>query len=173
MKAGWPGYEYQAPRYLDSAIVHGIPLIYLTSGNATESAIFNDTASSHGLIITDKEQLLASPDMASERQQLEDLPWDLKGVIDYLVLLKSSFFAGVYESSFAWSIVNRRRSMLNGGKWKSVVRDAEREEWDGDGEGGGEEREEHWICYRDELSEVMGWKDMKSERWQFPWGLYP
>jgi hypothetical protein len=36
--------------------------------------------------------------------QLEALSWDQQGMVDFLVMLRASRFAGVGHSSFAWNV---------------------------------------------------------------------
>lgn len=42
-------------------------------------------------------------------EQLSNLTWDQQALVDYLVLLRSSYFMGMAESSFAWAIAVKRR----------------------------------------------------------------
>jgi len=56
------------------------------------------------LLATSKLQLLHGDDL----ELLQSLSWDQQGLVDFLVMLKSSSFAGIEQSSFAWNIALKR-----------------------------------------------------------------
>lgn len=90
--------------------------MYVASGNVDEIARFADDAKAYNLSVTTKHQLLGGED----KVKLEAFTFDQQALVDYLVLLKSSDFAGVGHSSFAWNIalwrhqLAKQRDHLNG-----------------------------------------------------------
>jgi hypothetical protein len=166
---GWPGYDFQKRNYLNSTVAHKLSLIYLSSGNPVDAIRFTTEAASLGINVTTKDILLTSSEkFAPAVEELEALSWDQRGIIDYLVLLGSSYFVGMFESSFTWNVANRRHVVVGNGAWRGV---------DGTNQGGGKrikgQTEGHEECFWDKLSAVYGPVDMIGLRWQFPWGLYP
>lgn len=81
---------------------------------------------------------------------------------------------GMYESSFAWNMVNKRHVVLGNGTWVAVN--------EGNRGGGGKIeslREGLEECFWDERSAVFGPLGMESSppgkggRWHYPLGLWP
>ncbi|KAG4416041.1 hypothetical protein IFR04_010804 [Cadophora malorum] len=120
---GWPPslyeyskYETQSTNYLKQAAASGTTVMYVASGNVQEIARFAEDARAYNLSVTTKHQLLEGAD----KEKLEAFTFDQQALVDYLVLLKSSDFAGVGHSSFAWNIalwrhqLARQRDHLNG-----------------------------------------------------------
>lgn len=158
-------YDVQAPAYLKAATDRHYSVIYVASGDPAETARFASNASLHGVSIATKENLLAEPGFEVERAIYDTLNFDLRGAVDYLVLLRSGYFMGMRESTFAWCVANRRRVVLGNGLWLPITaRNL------GVPEGGGY----HAECFKDELS-AMIYPNQKLEdyRFVFQWGLYP
>lgn len=89
-----------------------LPAIYVASGNLTSIDLFaTQLAEVSPAAVVTKHTLLAGDDLAA----LESLTWDQQGLVDYLVLLKSSQFLGMCHSSFTWGIVAGRRAILRNG----------------------------------------------------------
>ncbi|KAG4431120.1 hypothetical protein IFR05_013407 [Cadophora sp. M221] len=120
---GWPPslynyskYETQSTSYLAQAASSGTTVMYVASGNVDEIARFADDAKAYNLSVTTKHQLLEGDD----KTKLEAFTFDQQALVDYLILLKSSDFAGVGHSSFAWNIalwrhqLAKQRDHLNG-----------------------------------------------------------
>jgi hypothetical protein len=111
--AGWPPsdweysrYETQSKYYLQQATRSGVSVIYVASGDANETVKFaTDAATAAGSYsVETKFNLLKGSDKAL----MEGLAWDQQALIDFLVLLKGSDFAGVAHSSFAWNVALKR-----------------------------------------------------------------
>ena len=94
-------YQKQAPRSKPA-------VIYVASGDLNEADRFAedvaDAPAPNNYTVVTKSDLLGSADLA----ELEALTFDQQALVDYLVLLKASDFAGVAHSSFAWSIALKR-----------------------------------------------------------------
>jgi hypothetical protein len=110
-RQGWPWdqviasrYDTQATYYLSAVISSNLSLIYLASGDPAEIAHFSQDAKEANLTVVTKDSLITG----EERGKLKELSFDQQALIDYLVLLKSSQFAGVGHSSFAWNIALKR-----------------------------------------------------------------
>lgn len=108
---GWPApdwvysrYTTQSAAYLNQSIAANLSVIYVTSGNLTEVTRLASDASRYNIRVTTKHELLPPADL----QQLNELAWDQQGLVDFLVMLKASDFAGIAHSSFAWSIALKR-----------------------------------------------------------------
>jgi hypothetical protein len=151
---GWPGYDMQAGNYLNSVIETNLSLVYLTTGN--------DTAAEKGITVTNKDELLAGEEFETERQLMQSMSWDHLGMIDYNVLLRSSMFGGMYESSFSWNTALRRHVIVSKGSWEEIAPGKQ-----------GLDSEDGPECFKDALSTIFGPVDMIGIRWQFPMGLYP
>ncbi|CZT53482.1 uncharacterized protein RSE6_15071 [Rhynchosporium secalis] len=120
---GWPPtlYEYskyatQSTSYLKQAAGTGMKVMYVASGNVEEIEKFAYDAKAYNMSVTTKHQLLEGED----KKKMEKFTFDQQALVDYLVLLKSSDFAGVGHSSFAWNIAlwrhqfAKQRDHLNG-----------------------------------------------------------
>ena len=110
-KEGWPGgdwkysrYDTQSALYLEQASKSNTSVIYVSSGDLNEIHTFSKDAESIRMPVTSKSDLLSGKDKA----ELEAMAWDQQGLVDFLVMLKSSDFAGVGHSSFAWNIALKR-----------------------------------------------------------------
>lgn len=101
-------YRNQVKVYLEQAPRSNPAAIYIGSGDPAEIARFAADAAEvpapHNYPVVSKDDLLAGADLDA----LRALTFDQQALIDYLVLLKGSDFAGVAHSSFAWSIALKR-----------------------------------------------------------------
>lgn len=97
-------YEVQSQRYLKKLSETNLTLIYVASGNRTEIARFSRDAVAYDLAT--KFMLLDSKD----REYLNTLAWDQQGLVDFLVMTKSSSFVGIGHSSFTWNIALKRHT---------------------------------------------------------------
>ncbi|KAE8448694.1 hypothetical protein EG329_008909 [Mollisiaceae sp. DMI_Dod_QoI] len=120
---GWPvdqfeysKYSVQSHYYLEQAEVSGLPVIYLASGDVSQLARFTEDAHKYNISVSTKHDLVSGED----KRLLDNLTFDQQALVDYLVLTKSSEFAGVGHSSFAWNIAlwrhqfAKQRDHLNG-----------------------------------------------------------
>lgn len=101
-------YRNQVKVYLEQAPRSSPAAIYVASGDPDEIARFADDAAKvpapHNYPVVSKVELLEGEDL----EALLALTFDQQALVDYLVLLKASDFAGVAHSSFAWSIALKR-----------------------------------------------------------------
>ena len=102
--AHWPGYEAQSLVYLMQAEQNALSVIYVSSGSESDAERFVQDAAIKNMHVTDKESLLKGKSL----ERLQNMTWDQQGIIDYEVLLKSSSFGGISQSSFSWNIGLRR-----------------------------------------------------------------
>lgn len=116
---GWSNYTAQAGAYINQTLGDGLDLIYVASGDLAQISRFTAEASRHNIKVETKHSLLSPTSLT----QLNQLSFDQQGLVDFLVMLKASDFAGVAHSSFAWSIAlkrhlgsRRRDNMHLGGK---------------------------------------------------------
>lgn len=119
---GWTHatYEAQAASYLaqatdeernsgSSSSAGGV--IYVASGDANGTRRFAADAAVRNWTAVDKFDVLGPE--GEEARALRALRWDQQAVVDYLVLLKASDFAGVAHSSFSWSVALKRHLAAN------------------------------------------------------------
>ncbi|KAI9740131.1 MAG: hypothetical protein M1818_004882 [Claussenomyces sp. TS43310] len=114
---GWPPqdwkysrYDTQSQLYLEQASRSNASVIYVASGNVTEVARFADDARATGdFLVTTKFDLLKKQHL----KMLNKLAWDQQGMVDFLVMLRATDFAGIAHSSFAWNIALRRHIRSN------------------------------------------------------------
>ncbi|CAK7231217.1 inducible alternative oxidase 2 [Sporothrix bragantina] len=130
--AGWPGYEAQAPFFIAEAQRRNLSTIYLATGSQVHRDRFRADAAAAGLQVLTKEDLVNE----EERATLQTLIWDQQALVDFDVLVHSSFFYGFVRSSFSWAIALRRGTLPEAGP--SQVTDELGDE------------------YRDNLSAVVG-----------------
>lgn len=99
-------YETQSQLYLQQAPRSNPVVIYVASGDLDEVARFAVDASNttQKFTVTTKGDLLGGNDL----EELKALEWDQQGMVDFLVSLKASDFAGVGHSSFAWNVALKR-----------------------------------------------------------------
>jgi len=104
-RAGYIGYDGQAPFYLRQAVIHNLSVIYVASGSYIDTDRFKETAwEDHGFNASTKHDLLEGDDLLD----LERLSFDQQGLVDYEVLLRSRSFGGMCLSTFAWNIASKR-----------------------------------------------------------------
>ncbi|ERS99007.1 uncharacterized protein SPSK_04162 [Sporothrix schenckii 1099-18] len=111
-KMHWPGYDAQAPVYLHEAVQRNLTTIYLAAGTPASVAKFKADAAPHNLTVYTKEDVLADDDDVAAYQTLT---WDGHAVIDFQVLLYSSYFTGFGQSTFSMTLALRRSSMPDAG----------------------------------------------------------
>jgi hypothetical protein len=115
--AGWTPYADQAARYLAQTAAHNLPVIYVASGDPESTARFRRDARTFGDIsVATKYDLLGG----EELEAMERLTWDQQALIDYEVLLRSSSFGGIYQSSFAWNVALRRHVAGESYRWDAM-----------------------------------------------------
>jgi hypothetical protein len=101
---GCTGYDIQAGLYIKQPLSPNLSTIYVASGNTGDIIGLRKQASMHAINVASKFDLLSGTDL----EDLRALTWDQQALIDYEVLLRSSTFGGVPQSSFAWNIALRR-----------------------------------------------------------------
>ncbi|KAK0108626.1 hypothetical protein ONS95_003419 [Cadophora gregata] len=133
--AGWTAYGVQEHNYIAHARKANLALIYLTSTTEQDVEAFRNTAANALMSVETKESLLASvssPESPSvytplkgfeeEWKLLQGLSWDQQLLVDFEVLLRSSLFGGMWESSFSWNVAMRRHVVASGAKgWTSIA----------------------------------------------------
>lgn len=101
---GWSNYTTQSAAYINQTTGNGLNVVYVASGDLAEIHRFANEARQIGITVETKHSLLSPAGLT----QLNQLSFDQQGLVDFLVMLKASDFAGVAHSSFAWSIALRR-----------------------------------------------------------------
>ena len=142
--AGWPGYEAQAPFYLAEAKRLNLTTIYLATGSAEHRERFRVDAAREGLSVIVKEDLLDREELA----ELQNLTWDQQALVDFDVLMHSTWFYGFVRSSFSWSLAMRRGTLPEAGTSNATEMSEDE--------------------YRDNLSAIVGRYDNIN-----PEGLWP
>ncbi|RDW69780.1 hypothetical protein BP6252_08800 [Coleophoma cylindrospora] len=117
---GWPAqdwefskYETQSRLYIEQAARSTAPVIYVASGDREQVARFAQDVKVINKTVTTKFDLLKAEDM----RYLSALAWDQQALVDFLVMLKASDFAGVGHSSFAWNIALKRHILAGTRKY--------------------------------------------------------
>lgn len=114
---GWAGYDQQASACLAAASAGNFSLIYAASGDPERLVqLTKDAMEQYGIVVTTKSELLHGEDL----EELKAMSWDQQALVDYEMMLKSAFFAGLQPSSFSYSIAVKRHSVLmsqNVGQW--------------------------------------------------------
>lgn len=112
LSSPWPKYEKLSSHFLALAAEAALPVIYVASGNVSSNYRLADDA----YTLSPPIPVLTKSDLLSpqEKQALWKLSWDQQAAVDYLVLLKSSYFAGVGVSGFSWDMATRRMGRVRG-----------------------------------------------------------
>lgn len=161
-KAGWPNYTVQSTNYLAAAKRTHAKIIYLTTEAPEDAKNFTELVKTQDITVLSKEILLAGDEFVEERKILAGMTWDQHALIDFEVLLRSSYFVGMFESSFTWNLAMRRHVILGNGTWLPL----------GHGKMGLDGLEHPAEAFMDKYSAVYGPVNL-GMRWQFPLGLYP
>jgi hypothetical protein len=115
--AGWTGYAEQAACYLSQACSHNLSLIYVAPSDPESAARFKrDALTFQNVQVTTRYDLLSGGDL----EAMKRLNWDQQALVDYEILLRSSSFAGIYQSSFAWNVALRRHVAGKSYRWDSM-----------------------------------------------------
>ena len=78
----------------------------------------------HGITVMTKSELLHGEDL----EELKAMSWDQQALVDYEMMLKSSFFAGLQQSSFLTTLLSRAtarsclKALASGGQMKIWIR---------------------------------------------------
>ncbi|CZS94898.1 uncharacterized protein RCO7_06506 [Rhynchosporium graminicola] len=136
--AGWTTYATQQGNYVSHAQKSQLSLMYLSSTSTSDTRKFTLYAAGKNVTVETTDSLLAElvppqgtasvgkykPRKGSEQEWelLQGMSWDQQLLVDYEVLLRSSIFGGVWESSFSWGIAMRRHVVASGEKgWVSIA----------------------------------------------------
>ncbi len=144
--AGWPGYESQAPFYIAEAKRLNLTAVYLATGSPEHRERFRKDAAFEGLSVIVKEDLFSSEELA----ELQKLSWDQQALVDYDILMHSSWFYGTVRSSYSWSLAMRRGTLPEASTPNAAEEIIKKDE------------------YRDGLSAIVGRYDSIN-----PEGLWP
>ncbi|PVH79122.1 hypothetical protein DL98DRAFT_371109, partial [Cadophora sp. DSE1049] len=119
--AGWTPYEVQEHNYIAHALKSKLGLMYVTPTTPADVEAFRNTAANVSISVETKDTLLASvsplestsiytplKEFEEEWKMLQGLSWDQQLLVDFEVLLRSSLFGGMWESSFSWNVAMRR-----------------------------------------------------------------
>jgi len=144
--AGMSSYDQQSRFLLDRAVEQNYSLVYVASGNpADTSRLRQDGWASRDLTVMTKFDLLPREDI----RVLEQLRWDQQALVDFGVMMRSSFFAGTDESSFSFQIAMSRHEVSE--RTNHLV-------------------SEHGITFEDEFTWLSG---HMGDRGYFVVGLWP
>ncbi len=140
VNVGYTSYEEQAAAYLEYINSTSLRVVYAASGNTTSLDLFAKEASalSPPAQIVTKWDLLHDEDIAL----LKSLTWDQEALVDFLILEKSSKFAGVSESSFSWGLAYARQMFSDTSPCT--------------GNSSEELYNEDSVVYKDNISEIYG-----------------
>ena len=127
---GWAGYEQQASACLTVASAANVSVIYAASGDPDHLAqLTEDAMQKHGIVVTTKSDLLHG----EELEELKSLSWDQQALVDFEMMLKSSYFTGLQPSSFSYSIAVKRHTTLMSRKpgqwWTDDELDPDQRPW--------------------------------------------
>ncbi|TPX16842.1 uncharacterized protein E0L32_003404 [Thyridium curvatum] len=110
---GWPDFKNQSMAYLREGDKRGHKTVYLATGNSTEASKFKAKArSQYRMRVVTKNELFEF--QKDDLQLLRSLSWDQQALVDYIVLLGSSYFVGVSPSSFSMSVALKRHLKTGG-----------------------------------------------------------
>jgi hypothetical protein len=104
-------YEPESKNYLDHAAQKGHRLVYVGSNRPDEVTRFTKDATALNLTVHSKFDLLDGEDKTA----LWKLSNDQMEMVDFLVLMKASDFAGTGHSSVSWGLAARRHLYAEGG----------------------------------------------------------
>lgn len=103
---GWRGYNFQQDHYIQQCLLENIQVMYVASGDPEATQKLRSLArAKYGIYVVTKYDLLSGPEL----EEVKSLSWDQQGLIDFEVLLKSSTFGGIEQSTFAWNVALRRQ----------------------------------------------------------------
>lgn len=113
---GWPAVDWEYTRYEPQAnnIFHALEdsktsIIYLGSNRADEIAKFNTDAVAKGYNVHTKYSLLKGND----KYLLDDMTKDQQDMVDLLVMMKATYFAGIGHSAISWNVALKRHTWAN------------------------------------------------------------
>jgi hypothetical protein len=116
--AGWVSYADQAAFYFSQAHIQNLSLIYVASGDPDSTNRFRSEALTfRNVNVTTKHDLLSGEDL----EAMKRLTWDQQALVDYEIMLRSTYFAGIYQSSFAWNVALRRHVAGKSYRWDSMA----------------------------------------------------
>ncbi|KAH8657142.1 hypothetical protein BGZ60DRAFT_384105 [Tricladium varicosporioides] len=109
VSAPYEHFPAQAQSYLQHASSSGFSLIYISSGNLSSVDAFVSDAKIFNIDVTHKYSLLKE----EHRDHLEELTWDQRALVDFMVLEKAQEFVGVGHSAFSWNVAKKRQENVH------------------------------------------------------------
>lgn len=90
---------------------------YVSAMEPEDTIEFATDAARYNLSVATKESLLSTPGYEGLKLELNQLTLDQQAMVDYEVLLRSSFFSGARESVIAWNVAMKRHVVNGEGLW--------------------------------------------------------
>ncbi|KAI6717421.1 hypothetical protein JHW43_000077 [Diplocarpon mali] len=119
--AEWTPYAVQESNLLSHAFTSHLEVIFASASSATDDDVDAFTAAArtrHNMSVETSQRLLGVQDvdgswraregMESEWGAWSGMGWDVQGVVEGEVLLRSSVFGGGWESTLSWGVAMRR-----------------------------------------------------------------
>lgn len=137
----WTSYEKQSMDIREQLVANNLSVVYVATGTASDvDRLREDVAGmripvnethSTGVQVFQKWDLLDDEDIMF----MDTLTWDQMALVDFDIMLRSSRFVGIWESSWSWTISLKRHA------WSAA------NPYDYDA---------HAVTYEDELSIIYG-----------------
>jgi len=133
----YPDYKTQSAEYLRIIRSRSPLAVYAASGDDISLELFTHDADAltPPVPIVTKWDLLSREDL----ELLDTLTWDQQAIVDFLILQKASYFAGITESSFAWGIAYARQVVSENGTCSDPMQNLP-----------------HPVLFQDEFSRIFG-----------------
>ncbi|ROW12045.1 hypothetical protein VMCG_00832 [Cytospora schulzeri] len=112
----WTSYEMQATNIVEQLKANNLSVVYVATGTASDvdrlreqvtdlQIPYNETHTT-GVQVFQKWDILDEQDL----MLIDTLTWDQMALVDLDIMLRSSRFVGIWESSWSWSIALKRHA---------------------------------------------------------------
>lgn len=114
---GWTSFEVQASHVQEQLLADGLDTVYVATGTASDAerlqAFLTPAQRPEvGDLAEAKVQVLQKWDLLDDKdlELVKSLTWDQMALVDLDVMLRSSKFVGIWESSWSWTISLKRHA---------------------------------------------------------------
>ncbi|POS71826.1 hypothetical protein DHEL01_v209782 [Diaporthe helianthi] len=112
----WSSFEQQAAQIRQQVVDKQLGALYVATGTASDVDRLRDVLADVQVRVNDTHsapvQVLQKWDILDEADImiLDELTWDQMALVDLDIMLRASFFVGIWESSWGWTISLRRHA---------------------------------------------------------------
>jgi hypothetical protein len=113
---GWTSFDEQAALIREQVEAHSLDTVYVATGKASDAERLRMALAHVAVRVNDTHtvtpRVLQKWDILDESDVmvLDELTWDQLALVDLDIMLRASYFVGIWQSSWSWTIALRRHA---------------------------------------------------------------